>query len=192
MSKVGGTPWWRGAFMEGRLCKLCSGVSNCMVGVQIWYQPKPPPMHLDCLNVVHTRKSSWRWYLLLLRLTKSAKREAEDWARQTKRTLGEPSLIKYQSNNISRFQISSDNISQTKISLISIQFKDPDCQMFSDGDDQAQETFLDFKTKAAGQCHVDWGFLLTNDGWESNWLFLDLCFKTWTRLTRRRATLLTQ
>ena len=50
--------------------------------------------------------------------------------------------------------------------------------MFSDGDDQAQETFLDFKAKAAGQCHVDWGILLTNDGWESNWLFLDLCFKT--------------
>ena len=98
--------------MEGRLCKLCTGVSNCMVGGgQIWYQPKPPPMHLDCLNVVHTRKSSWRWYLLLLRLTKSAKREAEDWARQTKRTLGEPSLIKYQSNNISR--------------IISLGFKSP-------------------------------------------------------------------
>ena len=30
-----------------------------------------------------------RQYLFLLRLTKSAKREAEEWARQTKRTLGD-------------------------------------------------------------------------------------------------------
>ena len=73
-----------------------------------------------------------RWTLtnqvnMLLRLTKSAKKEAEDWARQTKRTLG------------------NENV------YLIIGKCNSDQSLPSDGDDKAEEAHLDLAAQAAAQ-----------------------------------------
>ena len=64
---------------------------------------------------------------MLLRLTKSAKKEAEDWARQTKRTLG------------------NENV------YLIIGKCNSDQSLPSDGDDKAEEAHLDLAAQAAAQ-----------------------------------------
>ena len=91
-------------------------------------------------NSVMQRRIYGRWGLvrrwtrvnqvkMLFRLTKSAKKEAEDWARQTKRTLG-----------------------NGNVTLIIIVDKcNRDKSLLSDGDDKAEEAHLDLATQAAAQ-----------------------------------------
>ena len=64
---------------------------------------------------------------MIFRLTKSAKKEAEDWARQTKRTLG-----------------------NGNVTLI-VDKCNRDESLSSDGDDKAEEAHLDLATQAAAQ-----------------------------------------
>ena len=66
---------------------------------------------------------------MLFRLTKSAKKEAEDWARQTKRTLG------------------NGNVTL----IVDKCNRNPDKSLPSDGDDKAEEAHLDLATQAAAQ-----------------------------------------
>ena len=65
--------------------------------------------------------------IMLFRLTKSAKKEAEDWARQTKRTLG-----------------------NGNVTLIVDKYN-RDKSLPSDGDDKAEEAHLDLAAQAAAQ-----------------------------------------
>ena len=64
---------------------------------------------------------------MLFRLTKSAKKEAEDWARQTKRTLGNGNVT-----------LIVDECNRDK-------------SLPSDGDDKAEEAHLDLAAQAAAQ-----------------------------------------